>query len=97
MKSNNRNVRKKHILAILSYSKPLTSKEITNLCFPISINSIRTSLKKYYEQGLIKRKKEKDIFIYWITQKGIERLEYLIGSKSVKKQIELLVREPIRL
>lgn len=97
MKTNNRNVRKKHILAILSYSKPHTSQEIADLCNPVSLSSIRTSLRSYCKQGLIKRKKNNDdVFIYWITERGLERLEYLLESKSLKKQIELLVREPIR-
>lgn len=96
MSENKRNVRKKHILAILSYSvHPYTSKEIADLCCPVSINSIRTSLKKYVEQRLIKRKKINDIFVYWITPRGLERLEYLLGSKNIKDQIDLLVREPL--
>jgi hypothetical protein len=46
--------------------------------------------------GLLKRKRINDKFHYKITPKGLERLEYLIGSKSVKSQIELLVRESIK-
>ena len=98
MKFNNRNERKKYILALLNHStKTFTSREIADLCYPVSYSSICTSLKNYYEQGLLRRKRKNEIFFYNITQKGIERLEYLIGDTSIKSQIELLVRERIRL
>ena len=97
MKTNNRNERKKLILATLSYSiSPYSAKEIHDLCSNISLSSICTSLKRYYTQGLIKRKKKENKFYYKITQKGIEKLEYLIGDTSIKSQIELFVREPIK-
>ena len=61
---------------------------------------MRTTLKRYCQQGLLKRKRENKKhntpYKYEITTKGIERLEYLIGSKNEKKKIDLLVREPIR-
>ena len=96
--NNNRNERKKFVLALLNHSiKPYTAKEIANLCYPITLSSTSTSLKNYCKYGLLKREKKNEIFQYWITQKGIERLEYLIGNNSVKSQIELLVREKIRI
>ena len=99
MKSNNRNVRKKHILAILNCSEPLSAKKITDLCYPITLSSICSSLKNYYNQGLLKRKRENKHahYEYQITTKGSKKLEYLIGDTSIKSQIELLVREKIRL
>ncbi len=98
MKSNNRNERKKFVLSIMSYMvHPYTAKEIHELC-SVSLGSICSSLKRYCSQGLLKRKKNNaKIFEYNITQKGIERLEYLMGSLSIKEQIQLLVREKIRL
>ena len=96
MKFNNHNERKKFVLALLNHSiEQYSAREIANKCYPVSINSIRTSLKRYCNQGLLKRKREnkKELYKYIITQKGIERLEYLIGNNSVKSQIELLVRE----
>ena len=100
MSKNNRNERKKIILAILNHSiHPYTAKEITDFCHPITLNSICSSLKNYCNQGLLRRKREnkKTPYKYKITQRGIERLEYLIGNKSIKSQIELLVREKIRI
>lgn len=92
-----KNSRKKHVLAILSYAEnPYTAKEITELCYPITLNSICASLKNYHRQGLVARKKQNDKFVYWITEKGQDRLEWLLGSNSIKEQIDLLVREPIR-
>lgn len=98
MKANNRNKRKKFVLALLSYSvEPYTAKEITDLCHPITLNSICSSLRNYCNHGLLKREKKDNKFQYEITQKGLERLEYLIGNKTIKSQIDLLVRESIRL
>lgn len=100
MKNNNRNIRKKFVLALLNHSiHPYTAKEIHNVCYPISINSIRTSLKRFCNQGLLQRKREnkKTPYKYKITEKGAKRLEYLIGDTSIKSQIELLVREKIRI
>lgn len=97
MKSN-RNERKICVLNILSYysERPYSSKKIAKLCPDVSVSSIRTSLKTYYNQGLLKRKKENGVFVYWITEEGLKRLEFLIGKKTVKDQVQLLVREPIR-
>ncbi|GAI62627.1 unnamed protein product, partial [marine sediment metagenome] len=75
---------------------PYSSKEIHDLCPDISLNSLRTSLKTYFVQGLIKREKKNGVFVYWITEKGLKRLEYLIGKQTVKEQIQLLTREPIK-
>ena len=98
MQFNNRNERKVCILNILSYysDRPYTSKEIHGLCSNVSLNSLRTSLKTYYIQGLLKRKKIDGVFCYKITKGGLKRLEYLIGSKSEKDKIDLLIREPVR-
>ena len=98
MNANNRNERKKFVLALLNHSiKPYTSREVADLC---SVSSMKTTLKRYCQQGLLKRKRENKKnntpYKYSITSKGIERLEYLIGDNSIKSQIELLVREPIR-
>jgi len=98
VKAKNYNVRKKQILAIMSYAThPYTAREITNLCYPIpvSLTCISALLKRYTQQGLLKRKKTDNIYKYTITKKGISRLEYLIGNKSEKAKIDLLVREPI--
>jgi len=94
MRHPNYNIRKKQILAILSYAREMTAKEITDLCFPVSLTCISSRLLSYLKQGLVKReKREKDnIFIYSITPKGLERLEWFLGSKSIKKQIDLLVK-----
>lgn len=97
---NNRNERKKIVLALLNHStQPYTAKEIADFCHPISINSIRTSLKRFCGQSLLqrKRKDKKTPYEYKITEKGKLRLEYLIGDNSIKSQIELLVREKIRI
>ena len=100
MKFNNHNERKKFVLALLNHSiEPFTARQIANSCYPVSINSIRTSLKRYCNQGLLRRKREnkKTPYKYSISSKGIERLEYLLGDdNSIKNQIELLVREPLR-
>lgn len=96
MSDNNRNKRKLKILTILNYStKTLSAKEIHEQSYPITlaIETIRSSLLNYIRQGIVKRKKEKNSYVYWITQKGIDRLNYLI---NVKEQIELFVREPIK-
>ena len=86
------------MLALLNYSIPYTAKEIADLC---SVSSMRTTLKRYCQQGLLKRKRENKKqntpYKYEITQKGIERLEYLIGNTSIKSQIQLLVREKIKI
>jgi len=97
MSKNNRNKRKLKILTILNYAtKPQTAKEIHEQCYPITlaIETIRSSLLSYIRQGIIKRKKENRSYIYWITQRGIDRLNYFLNSKE---QIRLLAREPIRL
>ena len=95
MKNFNHNIRKKQILAILSYTNtPYTSREIADLC-PVSLSCVCALLKRYVQHGLIKRKKENDKFIYSITPIGLERLEFLLGSKSVKERIDLLVRETL--
>lgn len=99
MKAKNYNVRKKNILAILSYSMhPYTAKEITDLCYTVSLTCISSRLLTYLKQGLVKRKREnkKTVYKYEITKKGLERLEYLLGSKKIKTQIEYLAREKIR-
>ena len=92
-----KNSRKKYVLAILSHAvNPYTTKEIADFCYPITLKSIYASLKNYHRQGLVKREKQNGKFVYWITEKGQDRLEYLLGSESIKEQIDLLVREPIR-
>lgn len=104
MQFNNRNERKKFILALLNnMNTPYTAKEIHDLCSNVSLSSICASLKNYYTQGLLERKKENGIFVYQITKKGIKRLEYLENNintieqvRSVKEEVQLLVREPIR-
>ena len=98
MKAKNYNIRKKQILAIMSYAvHQYTAREIADLCIPVSLSNISDYLRKYTQQGLLKRKKENGKFVYWITPRGLERLEYLLGSKSIKPQIALLVREKIKL
>lgn len=98
MKSN-RNERKICVLNILSYysARPKNSRFIHDLCPDISLASLCTSLKRYYVQGLLKRKRVKNKFYYKISKKGLARLEHLIGGKqTVKEKIEMLVTEPIR-
>jgi predicted transcriptional regulator len=93
-----KNSRKIHVLALLNNINTLyTAEEIANMC-PVSTSSVRASLKGYCNQAIIKREKRDGIYVYWITQKGVERLEYLLGeNNSIKNQIELLVREKIRI
>ncbi len=96
MKPKNYNLRKKQILAIMSYAThPYTAREITDFCYPVSLSNICDYLRKYTKYGLLSRKKENNVFVYWITPRGLERLEYLLGTPSVKAQIKFLVREPI--
>ena len=83
MSENNRNKRKLKILTILNYAtKPQTAKEIHEQCYPITlaIETIRSSLLSYIRQGIIKRKKENRSYIYWITQRGKDRLNYFLNS-----------------
>lgn len=94
MNYNNYNIRKKQVLSILSYTYPYTAKEISDLC-PVSLSCICALLKRYTKIGLIKRKKENNKFLYEITQKGLDRLNYLINLKE--EQDELLVREPVKI
>ena len=98
MSKNNRNVRKKHILALLNnINTPYTANEIANMC-PVSINSVRASLRNYCNQAIIKREKRDGVYVYWITPKGSERLSFLLGKdNSIKNQIELLVHERIKI
>jgi len=100
MSNSNRNKRKLKILTILNYSsKPLLAKEIHELCYPMSLSltTICSRLLSYVRQGIIKRIKENNVyikpFLYEITPRGEDKLNYLI---NVKEQIKLLVREPIR-
>lgn len=98
MKHPNHNVRKKQILAIMSYTiHQYTAREITDLCLLVSLSNICDYLRKYTQQGLLKRKKENGKFVYWITPRGLERLEWILGTKSVKEQIKFIVKEKIRL
>jgi len=91
-------MRKKQILNILSSAKiPYTAREITDLCYPISLSCISGLLKRYSLYGLIKRKRKNNKFQYIITEKGLKRLEFLLGSENIKPKIDLLVREKIRL
>ncbi len=47
MKNYDHNVRKKQILAILSYaSKPYTSREITNLCYTVPLSNVKALKSK---------------------------------------------------
>ncbi len=94
---SNRNKRKLKILTILNYAtKTLSAKEIHEQNYPITlaIETIRSSLLNYIRQGIIKRRKENNSYVYWITQKGIDRLNYFLNSKE---QIDLLIREKIKL
>lgn len=93
MKAKNHNIRKKQILAQLSYAlKPQTAREIAEIC-PVSLTCVSSLLKRYVEQGLLKRKIENNKFIYWITPRGEARLNYLL---NIRDQIKLLIREPIK-
>ncbi len=97
---NNHNVRKKQILIFLNYSPPQTAREITDFC-PVSLSCVCALLKRYTQQGLIKRVKENNKFIkpflYEITEKGEERLDFLIGNKSEKEKIDLFIEESIKI
>ena len=96
MRDNNRNKRKLKILTILNYStKTLSAKEIHKQSYPIglSIEAIRSRLLSYIRQGIIKRKRENNRFVYSITLRGVDRLNYFL---NLKEQIDLLVREPVR-
>ncbi len=96
MSENNRNKRKLRILTILNYSiEPQSAKEIHEQCYPITlaIETIRSSLLTYIRQGIIKRKKENKSYVYWITPRGIDRLNYFMNQKE---QIDLLVRVPLK-
>lgn len=98
MENNNRNVRKIFVLALLNHSiEPYTAKEIYDSYYSNSYSSMCWSLKKYCNQGLLKRKREdkKKPYKYEITEIGRERLFFLIGDTSIKSQIELLI-EPIK-
>ena len=77
MKANNKNERKKFVLTLLNHSiESYTAKEITDLCYPITLSSICSSLKNYCQQGLLKRKRENKHtrYEYQITTKAIEKL-----------------------
>lgn len=88
MKNSNYNKRKTQILSILNNSSYLyTSKEIADLT-PVSLSCINALLKRYVGQGLLKRKKVESRYFYWITKKGIDRLEYLLEKETEKEEIE---------
>lgn len=100
MTYNNYNVRKKQILILLNYSPIQTAREIADFC-PVSLSCVCALLKRYTQQGLIKKLKKNNKFIkpflYEITNKGVERLNFLVGNKNEKEKIDMFISESIKI
>lgn len=80
------NLTKKAVLESLSHGGWHTAKEIRSLLLSklgISkdVVALRMALMRYYHQGLLKRKKKmRREFMYAISPRGIERLNWLINN-----------------
>jgi predicted transcriptional regulator len=81
-----KNVLKMKVLQLLQENGPLTAREVIEELGEHSYHSIHMMLTHYTKAGLITRRKEKlmrdnppwkTVFVYEITQKGRDRLEYL--------------------
>lgn len=72
-----RNVRKTQILRLIAESAYATSVEVSD-SLNISRHNASTSLKTYYNWGLLSREKmERGAYGYNLTQKGLDRLNWL--------------------
>ena len=82
-----KNELKIQILSFLAEYKEATAKEIAE-SLNISNNLALTALRKYMINGLVKRKRVRqgrERYLYVITKRGFERLQYLKTKKIMDK------------
>lgn len=48
----------------------------------LDIHALRMALMRYYRQGLLKRERRQGTYVYSLSERGIQRLQWL--SKSVE-------------
>jgi len=77
-----RNQRKIQILSILSESNLISAEDLSYNIDETSTANIMALLLRYYRYGLVKRKKFLGKYRYSISQKGIERMNYLRNKNS---------------
>jgi len=77
------NERKRQVLAFVRDNPSVTSSELART-LNLEIHNARTLLKKYFDQGLLSRRKN-DCFgtrNYEATEKGLKRLKWLSGEQT---------------
>ena len=71
------NSRKLQVLAYVASVYSCTAREISN-DLGLEIHNARTLLKRYWKQRLLGRQKcETGEFVYYLTERGRKRLEFL--------------------
>jgi len=53
------------------------SRELSESGLEIEIHAVRMAVMRYYKLGLLKRKRSGGMFIYSLTDRGIQRLRWL--------------------
>jgi DNA-binding MarR family transcriptional regulator len=72
-----RNMRKMQVLSILASGYAYTPRHISE-ALGVEIHNARMLLKRYTKMGLLNRAKSKNgAYVYWINEKGLERLGWL--------------------
>ena len=79
------NARKRQILEFIYENDFVTSAQVSNE-LSLEIHNSRTLLKKYYKQGLLTRKNDGIRKIYTISERGIDRLDWLEKTMWGKKR-----------
>ena len=82
-KMSSRNQRKLQVLTVMASNGYAYTSSLLASKLNLEVHNARTLLKRYSNMGLLNRRKSKQgAYVYWISEKGYRRLEWLKGHVS---------------